>query len=303
MDYTLLVMAAGMGSRFGSLKQVEPVGPNGEFIIDYSVYDAIKAGFNHIIFVIRRETEELFRETIGKRLEGKVKVSYVYQELSDLPEGYSISDLRSKPLGTGHAIYAARNLLTSSFAVINADDFYGPEAYEILMDFFKNNEDRTHYLAVCYKVINTLSLNGSVKRGVARVSNGILEGICESALSETLDGVIAQPLDGSDSFKVSDDDLVTVNLFGFTPNFLKAVVNDFPKFLDRNLNDLDSEYLMPDIITSQISCGSAKVYVKETGSKWYGVTYKEDKAVLVNAINNYIIQGVYPACLWEGESR
>ncbi len=303
MDYTLLVMAAGIGSRFGSLKQVEPVGPNGEFIIDYSIYDAIRAGFTHVIFVIRRENEKLFKETIGKRLFGKIKVSYVFQELNDLPLGYSISSLRSKPLGTGHAIYCARNLLTSSFAVINADDFYGPLAYEILMDFFKNNEDRTHYLSVCYKAINTLSLNGSVKRGVAHVSNGVLEGITESKLQEVNGEVMAMPLDGSEAFRVSDNDLVTVNLFGFTPNFLKAVINNFPLFLDKNANDLDSEYLMPDIITSQILDGSAKVYVKESSSKWYGVTYKDDKEMVVNAINNYIIQGVYPSNLWEDGSR
>lgn len=298
-EYTLLVMAAGMGSRFGGLKQIEPVGPNGEFIIDYSIYDAIKAGFNKVIFVIKKEHESVFKETIGHRIEGKIKVEYVFQELDDLPDGYQKPINRTKPWGTGQAIYSAKEFIKGPFAVINADDFYGYEAYEILIDFLKNNESRNHYLAVGYKVKNTLSENGSVKRGIARVKNGILEEIIESKVGLENDDIIARPLDGSKAFKINNDDLATVNLFGLTTNFLRDVQLKFPEFLDKHINELEAEYLMPNIITDEINDGSATVYVKSTPSKWHGVTYKEDKESVVNAINNYINEGKYPKDLWE----
>lgn len=298
-EYTLVVMAAGMGSRFGGLKQIEPIGPNGEFIIDYSIYDAIKAGFNKIVFVIRKENEQIFKQTIGQRIEGKVNVEYAYQELDDLPEGYTCSKERKKPWGTGQAIYSARNVIKSAFAVINADDFYGYEAYEILLNFLKNNQNRNHYLAVTYKVANTLSENGSVKRGIAKVSSGILNQIIESKVGEENDKIIAHPLDGSNPFEITDDDTATVNLFGFSINFLKEVEQKFPEFLDKNINKLDAEYLMPDIITKQIENETATVFVQTTEDKWHGVTYKEDKTSVVTAINNYIAEGKYPKNLWE----
>ena len=162
-EYTLVVLAAGLGSRFGGLKQTTPVGPNGEFIIDYSIYDAIKAGFNKVVFIIRKEHEDLFRETIGSRIDGKIKVEYAFQDVKDVPEGYIVPEERTKPWGTGHALYAAREFIKGPFAIINADDFYGAEAFELLMDFLKNNETRNHYITVCYNVKNTLSVNGSVK--------------------------------------------------------------------------------------------------------------------------------------------
>lgn len=298
-EYTLVVMAGGLGSRFGGLKQIEPVGPNGEFIIDYSIYDAIKAGFTKVIFIIKRENEKVFRETIGKRLEDKVTVEYAFQDVNDLPEGYVCPNGRTKPWGTGHAIYAARDLIRGPFAVINADDFYGYEAYEILIDFLENNTSKNHYLAVTYSVNNTLSENGSVKRGVAKISNGILTSITESKIGEENERIVARPLDGSDAFFITDDDQATVNLFGFTINFLREVENKFPQFLDANINSLDAEYLMPEIVTKQIEDGSATVYVKGTVNKWHGVTYKEDKASVVKAINNYIAEGKYPKDLWE----
>ena len=173
MDYTLVVMAAGMGSRFGGLKQTTPVGPNGEFIIDYSVYDAIRAGFNKVVFIIRKDFYDEFRKTIGKRIEDKVKVEYAFQELTDLPDGYECPKTRVKPWGTGAAIYSARDLINGSFAIINADDFYGADAYSILFDYVKNNTNENEGLALCYEVGNTLSKNGSVKRGIALVRNGI----------------------------------------------------------------------------------------------------------------------------------
>lgn len=298
MDYTLVVLAAGLGSRYGSLKQMEPVGPNGEFIIDYSVYDAIRAGFNRVVFIIRKDFYDDFRETIGKRLEGQVNVSYVFQELDDLPLGYECPKDRVKPWGTGAAIYSARNAIKGSFAVINADDFYGANAYRVLFDYVKNNTDEDRGLALCYEVGNTLSKNGSVKRGIAIVKDGNLDGIKESKIEGYFDYVIAKPLDGSKSFKTSLDTLVTVNLFGFTSKIKDIIVDNFSTFLDDNIDKLDSEYLVPDVINSEINKGNIFFEVKGTNSKWHGVTYKEDKDELVAAIDEYIKDGVYPKQLF-----
>ena len=298
MDYTLVVMAAGMGSRFGGLKQIEPIGPNGEFIICYSVYDAIKAGFNKVVFIIRKDFYDDFRKTIGKKIESKVKVEYVFQELTGLPIGYSVPSGRVKPWGTGAAIYSARKAINGPFAVINADDFYGRNAYKLLFDYVKNNINETEGLALCYKLGNTLSKNGSVKRGIALVKNGNLEGIKESKIEPQYGYAIAKPLDGSLEFKTSLDTLVTVNLFGFTLKMKNIIVDNFSKFLDDNIDKLDSEYLLPDIINSEIKKGNISFKVKRTSSKWYGVTYKEDKDELVDTINGYIKKGVYPKKLF-----
>ena len=299
MEYTLVVMAAGMGSRFGGLKQTTPVGPNGEFIIDYSIYDAIKAGFNKVVFIIRKDFYEDFRKTIGKRIEDKIEVEYAFQELTYLPDGYECPETRVKPWGTGAAIYSARELINGSFAIINADDFYGADAYRVLFDYVKNNTNQNEGLALCYEVGNTLSKNGSVKRGIAIVRNGNLEGIKESKI-EARDGyVIAKPLDGSAEFETPLDTLVTVNLFGFTPKIKDIIVDNFAKFLDDNIDKSDSEYLVPDIINNEIEAGNIRFKVKGTNSKWHGVTYREDKDELVEAINEYIRKGVYPEKLFE----
>ena len=299
MDYTLVVMAAGLGSRYGSLKQMEPVGPNGEFIIDYSVYDAICAGFNKIVFVIRKDFFEDFKETIGKRLEGVVKVEYVFQELYDLPLGYKCPKSRVKPWGTGAAIYSAADNIDGNFAIINADDFYGADAYRILFDYVKNNIYEDRGLALCYEVFNTLSKNGSVKRGIAESKNGFLNCIKESKIENFDSYVLASPLDGSYSFKTNLDTLVTVNLFGFTSKIKDMIVNNFSLFLEDNINKWDSEYLIPDVINNEIKKGNVSFLIKSTSSKWYGVTYKEDKEDVVSAINQYIKAGVYPEKLFD----
>lgn len=299
MDYTLVVLAAGLGSRYGSLKQMEPVGPNGEFIIDYSVYDAIKAGFNKVVFIIRKDFYEDFRDTIGKRLEGKIDIEYVFQELNDLPKGYVCPKERVKPWGTGAAIYSARNAIKGSFAVINADDFYGANAYRVLFDYVKNNTLENEGLALCYEIGNTLSKNGSVKRGIALVNGNNLEGIKESKIEDYVDYVLAKPLDGSSTFETSMNTLVTVNLFGFTSKIKDIIVNNFSEFLDKNIDNLNSEYLIPEIINSEIKQGNLIFKVKRTDSKWYGVTYKEDKSELSEAIKNYIKEGIYPEKLFE----
>ncbi len=298
-EYTLLVLAAGEGSRFGGSKQIEPIGPEGQYIIDYSLYDAIKAGFNKVIFVIKEEQEKIFKETIGKRIEDKIKVEYAFQQINDLPEGYKAPKKRKKPWGTAHAIYSARDMIKGSFAIINADDFYGPVAYKILIDFLKNNKDRTHYLAVCYKVINTLSQNGAVKRAVVTEENGILEKIVESKVEIKNNTMIAYPLDGKRAFKLDENALATVNLFGLTVNFIKVIEDEFSKFLDENINNLDAEYLLPDVISKQIKENTAVIYTRYITDKWHGITYKEDKESIVNAINKYIQEGKYPRDLWK----
>lgn len=289
MEYTLVIMAAGLGSRFGSLKQITPIGPNGEFIIDYSVYDAIRAGFNKIVFIIRKDFYEDFRNTIGKRLEGKVKVEYVFQELDDLPSSYTSSIKRVKPWGTGAAIYSARNVIKGSFAVINADDFYGFEVFKELFDGVKNNEN----IVLGYKAYNTMSKNGSVKRGMLLGDNK-LKGIKECKMEVCGDMILSSPLDGSDSFKTSFDTLVSMNAFAFTKDVLDIIVNNFSIFLKDNIDNLNSEYLVPDVINHEVSLGNLSFNIRKTNSKWHGVTYKEDKEEVIKAIDNYIKEGIYP---------
>lgn len=298
MDYTLVIMAAGLSSRYGGLKQMDAIGPNGEFITYYSVYDAISAGFNKIVFVIRKNFYNDFRKTIGKRLEGIVEVDYVFQEVCDLPLGYKCPKERVKPWGTGAAIYSARNAIKGNFAVINADDFYGAQAYEELFDYVKNNIDEDRGLALCYEVGNTLSKNGSVKRGIVKSADGFLREIKESKIENFGNYVMVKPLDGSSSFKTGLDTLVTVNLFVFTSKMKDIFVNNFKVFLDNNIDKLDSEYLITDVITDEIKKGNISFLIKGISNKWYGVTYRDDKDDLVLAINQYIEDGIYPKKLF-----
>ena len=297
-EYTLVIMAAGLSSRFGGKKQITPVGPNGEFIMDYSIYEAIKAGFNKVIFIINKDIEEYFKKTIIPRIEGKIEIVIVNQDINDLPNEYKVPEGRIKPWGTGHAIYAARDHIKGPFAVINADDFYGRDAYEILIDFLKNNESRNCYVTVCYKVKNTLSLNGKVTRGIVEAENGILTKIKESSVDLEDNNIIARPLDGSKPIKVDDETLTAVNLFGFTANFIRSLPNKFEKFLEENSKSLTKEFLIPEIVDEESKAGEATIYVKTTSSKWYGMTYKEDEEYLKEAIKNMCIEGKYPKDLW-----
>ena len=282
-------MAAGLGSRFGSLKQMEPFGPNGEFIIDYSIYDAIRAGFDRVVFIIRKDFYDDFKNTIGKRLEGKIKVEYAFQELDDLPNSYTLPLERVKPWGTAAAIYSARNVIKGSFAVINADDFYGFEVFKELFDGVKNNEN----IVLGYKAYNTMSKNGSVKRGMLLGDNK-LKGIKECKMEVCGDMILSSPLDGSDSFKTSFDTLVSMNAFAFTKDVLDIIVNNFSIFLKDNIDNLNSEYLVPDVINHEVSLGNLSFNIRKTNSKWHGVTYKEDKEEVIKAIDNYIKEGIYP---------
>ena len=303
-DLTLVILAAGMGSRFGGLKQIEPVGPNGEFIIDYSVYDALKAGFKKIVFVIKKENFAIFKETIGKRIEDKIEVKYVFQDLNDIPEGYKIPKERIKPLGTAQAIYATRNEVDGDFAIINADDFYGRDAFMTLSTFLNTKQDsdttKEHYCLVGYKVANTMTENGSVKRGVCETKDGYLSKLIESKIERVKEKIIATPLDGSPNFTITEDTLVSMNLIGFSKNIIEYIKINFPSFLDANRDNLlTCEYLIPDLIFKAIKENKADVQVLKTLAKWHGVTYKEDKEEVVKAIADLIKEGEYPSNLWQ----
>lgn len=299
-NLTLLIMAAGMGSRFGGLKQIEPVGPNDEFIIDYSVYDAIKAGFNKIVFIIKKENYDVFKETIGKRVEDKIKVEYAFQDLNDLPAGYTCPEDRVKPWGTAHAILSAKNLINEPFAIINSDDFYGRDAYNTISNFLKEEKKENTYAVVGYHVINTLTENGAVKRGVCKVDGNKLKKLVESSIIKENGIITATPLDGSMPFEIKDDTYVSMNMLGFNPSIFPYIEKHFPKFLDENKdNILKCEYLIPDILSMAINNNYAKTLVIPTTAKWEGVTYKEDKESVVKAINELIEKGVYPQNLWK----
>lgn len=294
----LVVMAAGMGSRFGGLKQIEPVGPNGEFIIDYSIYDAKKAGFDRVVFIIKEENYEIFRNTIGKRIEGLIDVEYVFQSLKNVPDGVVIPSDRVKPLGTAHAILSCKDVVKNDFIIINSDDFYGRDAYIKASEFFKEN--KKDYAMVGYIIGNTLTLNGTVKRGYAEQKDGYLSNLIESSVYRDGDKVKVEPLDGREGFYASLDDLVSMNMWCFRADMLDYLEQHFVDFFKNNKEDLSKcEYLIPDVVFERIKNGEIKVKVVDTNAVWHGITYREDKEELVEFINELIEEGVYPSNLWE----
>ncbi|MBO6145754.1 MAG: nucleotidyltransferase [Bacilli bacterium] len=293
----LLIMAAGMGSRFGGLKQVEPMGPNGEFIIDYSVYDALKAGFSKVVFIIKEENYEIFKNTIGKRVEPHIPVDYVFQKMEDIPEFVNIPEERVKPWGTAQAIYAARDSITEPFLVINADDFYGRDAFMVAKDFLESKRENK-YATIGYKAKNTMTENGSVKRGVINSENGNLKSIVESKL-EYVDGkIMATPLEGGESFEVNPDDLVSMNMLTFDLSifpFLKEKMDTFFKEHEGNLDNC--EFLIPTELGKAVDEGR-EVKVLDTNATWYGVTYKEDAPEVKEALKTLTLKNEYPNNLW-----
>lgn len=298
MPKTLLVMAAGMGSRFGGLKQIEPMGPNGEFLIDYSVYDAKLAGFTKIVFIIKEENYDIFKETIGKRVEPYIETEYVFQDDSNLKEKYKDLQTRVKPLGTGHAILCAKDKVKTPFAIINADDFYGRDAYVVASKYLDKINDK-HYAVVGYKVGKTLSPNGAAKRGICKEENGKLKDLIESSVEKIDDKIIAKPLDGDTEFIVEDDSLVSMNLLLFTPKIFDYLEEKLIKFLETNENDLSKcEFLIPDVVKDAIKEDRVEVDLLSTNAIWHGVTYKEDKEEVVKAIDELIKEKVYPNKLW-----
>ena len=296
----LVIMAAGMGSRYGGLKQIDKVDEEGHIIIDYSIYDAIKAGFRDITFIIKKEIEKDFREVMDAHLEGKnINVKYVFQEIDKLPAGYKVPECRRKPWGTAHALLCCLGTVDAPFAVINADDYYGAHAFEKIYDFLKNtNEDgKYHFAMVGYRLKNTVTEKGSVARGVCSSDeNGMLTGIVERTKISTKDGRIYYTEDDVDT-DLDPDVLVSMNLWGFTPSYLKECEARFPKFLDENLekNPEKCEFFLPSVVSELISEGKADVRVLDNCDKWYGVTYKEDKEDVVNAFKALKAEGVYPA--------
>lgn len=300
---TLVILAAGMGSRFGGLKQIEPIDEYGHFIIDYSIYDAIREGFTKVVFIIKRENYDIFRETIGKRIEKKIEVEYVFQEIDNLPEGYSVPEGRIKPWGTAHAILCAKDKVDENFAIINADDFYGRDAYHVISKFMKNNNTHDNilrYAMAGYKVKNTLTENGSVKRGVCEEENGYLTNIIECKVEKVDSEIIATPLEGGNSFKVLEDAPVSMNMFAFTKDIFKYLEEGFPLFLDKHKEDIDTcEYLIPLVVFEEIENKIATVEVLKTSAIWQGITYKEDKEKVVKEIKKLVDNNEYPKDLWK----
>ena len=293
----LVVMAAGMGSRYGGLKQIDPVGPNGQIIMHYSIYDAWKAGFRRVVFIIKEELLDAFRERIGNAAEKLMQVDCVFQSPDKLPEGCTMPEGRTKPLGTGHAIYCVRGVVSEPFAVINADDFYGAQAFQCLYDYLKDaqDDDKYRYCMVGYRVENTLTENGTVSRGICEADeNGYLADIVErTAISRDANGVISDPEAG----EIAEGTLVSMNMWGFTPSFLDELETGLRTFMTDELpkNPAKGEYYLPFAVDHLIQNGQATAKVLQTSAQWYGVTYKEDKPVVVDALRRMTEAGLYPA--------
>ena len=296
---TLVILAAGMGSRFGGLKQITAVDDHGHAIIDFSLYDAYRAGFRKVVFIIKHEIEEDFKNFIGKRMEKYFDVKYVYQQLDMLPEGYAVPEGRVKPWGTGHAVLCCRGVVDGPFAVINSDDYYGPSAYQKLYDFLTSERDENEHAMVAYLLKNTVTENGSVARGVCQVEDGCLTDVVERTKifkdgengKYTEDGVTFYPLSGETP--------VSMNCWAFSNSMLQQLADDFPAWLDENLpkNPEKCEFFLPFVVNDMIKAGKGKVKVLRCGEAWYGVTYKEDMDSVVNAIRNMRAQGLYPETL------
>ncbi len=304
----LVVMAAGMGSRYGGLKQIDPIDGEGHIIMDFSIYDAVRAGFEKVIFIIKRENEADFRAAIGDRLEKHIQVAYVYQELDRLPEGFAVPEGRVKPWGTGHAVLSCREELDGPFAVINADDYYGRHAFRMAYDFLANQEDipgAYRFMMVGYQVENTLTENGHVARGVCSVDEeGNLADIHErTRIEKKGDGAAYTEDEGKTWVPLPKGSIVSMNMWGFTRGFLKELEDRFAGFLEENLkkNPLKCEYFLPFVVDELLKEGKASVKVLSSADKWYGVTYKEDKPVVMAAVQRLKEEGVYPQKLWETE--
>lgn len=298
-DLTLLIMAAGAGSRFGGLKQIEPFGPNGEFIIDYSIYDALRAGFTKVIFVIKKENYEIFKETIGKRVEDKIKVEYAFQELSELPGNFKAHEDRIKPFGTGQAILCTKNIINEPFGVINADDFYGSDSFVKLAEFLRNNLSVNNYATVCFPATKTMSEIGAVKRGIVFTENNLLKKIIECSIEMVNNKIIASPLDNSPKFEIDNETLASVNMFGFTPGLFSYLESKFIEFLNLNEKNLTAEFLLPEILGQGISDDFCDLTVISSNSNWMGVTYKEEVPAIKEKIGKLIVKKEYPQNLWD----
>ncbi|MBO6035026.1 MAG: nucleotidyltransferase [Paludibacteraceae bacterium] len=301
MKPTLYVMAAGMGSRYGGLKQMDGIGPNNETIIDYSIFDAIRAGFGKVVFVIRRDFADEFKKVVIAKFADKIPVDVVYQDLDNLPEGFTVNPERKKPWGTNHAILMGKDVVKEPFAVINGDDFYGQESFQILCDeLVKMEGKKGEYCMVAFPVKNTLSESGTVSRGVCQKdSDGYLTSIVEHTKIEDTGGVIVNHNDDTTDTIVTPDTPVSMNMWGFTPDYFEYSYEFFKEFLRENEKSLKAEFYIPTMVDHLIKNGTAKVKVLSTSSKWFGVTYAADKPNVLLQINSLITKGKYPKKLWE----
>lgn len=301
---TLVIMAAGMGSRYGGLKQIDPVDEQGHIIMDFSIYDAVRAGFEKVVFVIKKENEADFRASIGDRMEKQIEVAYAFQKLSDLPEGFQVPEGRVKPFGTGQAVLSAIDQVDGPFVVINADDYYGSKAYQMMYQYLTGHTDdeKYRYAMVGYILENTLTENGHVARGICSVDeNGLLKEIHERTRIERRDGGAAYTEDeGATWTEIPKGSLVSMNMWGFQQSMMEELKKGFPVFLKEQLenNPLKCEYFLPFAVDELVQKGKATVEVLKTDDRWYGVTYKQDKPVVVEAIRRMKQQGLYPENLW-----
>lgn len=296
---TLVIMAAGMGSRYGGLKQIDPIGKNGEFIVDYSIFDAINAGFTKVVFIIKEENLAAFQETVGDRISKSIEVVYVFQRITDIPAGFSIPADRTKPLGTSQAVLACKGVVNEPFAVINADDFYGKETFTILADFLKNVDTAAkphRFCMVGFVLDNTLTDNGHVARGVCEVdANGFLTKVDERIRIERVRDEVKY-FEGDDSFPLKKDATVSMNCWGFTPALFDEIEADFPRFLNASKDNLmKAEFLLPVLVDDLVSKKDCTVQVINTSAKWYGVTYHEDKERVIAYVQSLVESGVYPS--------
>ena len=297
---TLLILAAGMGSRYGGLKQLDPIGPSGEFIIDYSIYDAKRAGFDKVVFIIKEENLSLFRDTVGKRIEKVMDVKYVFQKQDNICDGVRIPEGRKKPWGTAHAVYCAENDVTTNFAVINSDDFYGRDAFRKLHDYLVDAEGGD-YCMVGYPLINTVTENGSVSRGICSISgDGRLQGIQEmTKIQHSKTGGLENVEEGREC-RLKEDTIVSMNCWGFTQQLFRRIDEELPKFFEANKDNLEkAEFFLPSVVDDAMKEGTCIVDVLKSEDKWFGVTYKEDRPVVVDSIKKLVADGVYPENLWQ----
>src|SRR5690554_263726 len=300
MKPTLFVLAAGMGSRYGGLKQLDGLGPGGETIMDYSIYDAVNAGFGKLVFVIRKSFEEAFREKIVKKYEKRIPVELVFQELDMLPDGFTPHPERVKPWGTNHAVMMGKEVIHEPFAVINADDFYGRESFKVLADFLTTlQESENKYCMVGYRVGNTLSESGTVARGVCETdTNGNLTGVVERTQVMRVDGKVSYKDENDHWVAIDDHTPVSMNMWGFTPDYFSYSDESFVTFLNENADNLKAEFFIPLLVNQLIQKGTATVKVLDTPSKWFGVTYADDRPEVVAKLKNLADSGVYPSPLW-----
>lgn len=298
MKPTLVIMAAGMGSRYGGLKQIDPIGPHGEIVIDYSVFDALRAGFGKVVFIIRRDIEQAFREVVEPHFKGRIPLDYAFQALEDVPAGFTVPDGRQKPWGTAHAIRACRNLVKEPFGVINADDFYGRDAFEGLARLLtRRNVNDPRYVLVGFRIVNTLSEHGAVSRGVCHVQGGVLKSVTERTHIERKNGVIQFDMGGVWEV-LPESSMVSMNMWGFTPALFPQLEAAFTDFLCASGTQLKSECYIPSVVDQLITTKRAVVDVVETSSRWLGMTYPEDKPLVKAGLQALIDAGEYPARLW-----